>query len=307
MDILSDIRQPIAPELEQYRRLFDQTLTHPDALLHSVLEHIRSRHGKMMRPMLVLLVAKGLGGINDTALRAAVTLELLHTASLVHDDVVDESNERRGQLSVNAEYDNKVAMTGKLQMVEIIANLGKTLSEGEIFQLSNIQSEQISEQAYFRIIRQKTAALFAACAHLGAIAADAAPEQQEQARRLGEIVGICFQIRDDIFDYFDRNVGKPTGADMLEGKLTLPAIYALSACGGEHEMQLARRVKEGSATAADVQALVDFSKRHGGIDYAESVMDNYLQQGLELVDRYADEEVRRALRQYLKFVVKRDI
>mgnify|MGYP004697465479 FL=1 len=323
MDILSDIRQPIAPELEQYRRLFDQTLTHPDALLHSVLEHIRSRHGKMMRPMLVLLVAKGLGGINDTALRAAVTLELLHTASLVHDDVVDESNERRGQLSVNAEYDNKVAvlvgdyllsesllqasMTGKLQMVEIIANLGKTLSEGEIFQLSNIQSEQISEQAYFRIIRQKTAALFAACAHLGAIAADAAPEQQEQARGLGEIVGICFQIRDDIFDYFDRNVGKPTGADMLEGKLTLPAIYALSACGGEHEMQLARRVKEGSATAADVQALVDFSKRHGGIDYAESVMDNYLQQGLELVDRYADEEVRRALRQYLKFVVKRDI
>lgn len=323
MDILSDIRQPIASELEQYRRLFDQTLTHPDTLLHSVLEHIRSRHGKMMRPMLVLLVAKGLGGINDTALRAAVTLELLHTASLVHDDVVDESNERRGQLSVNAEYDNKVAvlvgdyllsesllqasMTGKLQMVEIIANLGKTLSEGEIFQLSNIQDEQISEHAYFRIIRQKTAALFAACAHLGAIAADATPEQQEQARKLGEIVGICFQIRDDIFDYFDRNVGKPTGADMLEGKLTLPAIYALSSCGGEREIALAHRVKDGTATAEDVQTLVAFSKRYGGIDYAESVMDSYLQQGLAIVNRFDDEAVRRALSLYLKFVVKRDI
>ena len=323
MDILSDIRQPITSELEQYRSLFERTLTHADTLLGSVLEHIRSRRGKMMRPILVLLVAKAQGGVNESALRAAVTLELLHTASLVHDDVVDESNERRGQQSVNAGYGNKVAvlvgdyllseallqaaLSGCPAMVEIIARLGRTLSEGELFQLSHIREGGVSEADYFRIIRQKTAALFAACAQLGALAANAPAEVQERARRLGETVGICFQIRDDIFDYYDQNVGKPTGADMLEGKLTLPAIYALQAHGGEAELELARRVRSGEASTADVSRLVAFSKAHGGMDYACRVMDGYLQQGLQLADGLADGPVRQSLRRYLEFVVQRDI
>lgn len=324
MNILSSIRQPVEQELAHYKQLFDQALTHDDDYLGHALAYVRQRKGKMMRPLLVLLMARELGEVSVNSLRSAVTLELLHTASLVHDDVVDESNERRGQRSVNAVYDNKVAVlvgdyllstsllqatqTGNLRVVEIISRLGGTLSEGEVFQLANIRNEELSEAAYFRIIQSKTAALFAACAELGAISAGGTEEYVARAKKFGEIVGVCFQIRDDIFDYFaDSNVGKPTGNDMLEGKLTLPAIYAVNHSQSAEAHALALKVKEGTATAHDIQSLVEFTKQHGGIRYAEERMEQLRQEAHALLSHWQNADVRTALEQYIDFVVKREI
>ncbi len=324
MSTLTLIRRPIEGELNDYRTAFDTSLHHPDALLGSALAHIRQRKGKLMRPILVLLCAKAVGKVNDNAIRSAVTLELLHTASLVHDDIVDESNERRGQASVNALYDNKVAvlvgdyllstaleqasLTRNIRIMERIAWLGKSLSQGEILQLSNIHSETATEEAYFRIIHQKTAALFATCAELGALVAGGDEEVVEKCRQLGEIIGVCFQIRDDIFDYHDNSaIGKPTGNDLREGKLTLPAIHALSQAGNEEMEAVAQRVKNGKATDEDINSLIAFTKSVGGIAYAEHIMQDYAQQGLSLARHIAGTTpVGDALAEYVHYVVDRE-
>ena len=322
MDILSQIRKPVAEDLARYERLFDSVLDHEDDFLGRALQYVRSRKGKMMRPLLVLLIARECGAIGEKSLHSAVTLELLHTASLVHDDVVDESNERRGQASVNAVYGNQVsvlvgdyllskslqeaAFTGSLRIVDIISRLGGTLSEGEIFQIANIRSEQISEEAYFRIIDHKTAALFAACAELGALSADAGEDFIEKARRFGEIVGICFQIRDDIFDYYSNSeIGKPTGCDMAEGKLTLPVIYALNSTNDAAMLALADKVKKGEADRAEIEALIAFAKQNGGIEYAERKMQELRAQAYAAIASFKNEAVRKSLEQYIDFVIDR--
>ena len=322
MDILSQIRKPVAEDLARYERLFDSVLDHEDDFLGRALQYVRSRKGKMMRPLLVLLIARECGAIGEKTLHSAVTLELLHTASLVHDDVVDESNERRGQASVNAVYGNQIsvlvgdyllskslqeaAFTGSLRIVDIISRLGGTLSEGEIFQIANIRSEQISEEAYFRIIDHKTAALFAACAELGALSADAGEDFIEKARRFGEIVGICFQIRDDIFDYYSNSeIGKPTGRDMAEGKLTLPVIYALNSTNDAAMLALADKVKKGEADRAEIEALIAFAKQNGGIEYAERKMQELRSQAYAAIASFKNEAVRKSLEQYIDFVIDR--
>lgn len=324
MDKLTAIRRPVEQELTAYKELFDAALTHEDDFLGQALDYVRRRQGKMMRPLLVVLMAKELGKVSVNSLRSAVTLELLHTASLVHDDVVDESGERRGQRSVNAVYDNKVAVlvgdyllstsllqaaqTSNIHVVEIISRLGGTLSEGEVYQLANIRKEHISEEAYFHIIYHKTAALFAACAELGAISAGGSADYVARAKRFGELVGLCFQIRDDIFDYYeDSKIGKPTGNDMLEGKLTLPVIYAIQHADNERVTQLAARVKSGEASAAEIAELVDYTKSHGGIEYAERRMRELHNEALQLLDAWQNAEVRESLRGYIDFVVDRDL
>ena len=260
MDYLSLIKQPIEKDLNDFIALFNSSLTHDDGLLSQVLTHIRQRGGKRMRPMLILLTAKNYGEVSNVTQHAAVGLELLHTASLVHDDVVDESGERRGQASVNATYNNKVAVlvgdyilstallhvsyTGHQQIVQYLAELGRTLAAGEILQLSNIQNQEISEEIYYQVINQKTAALFEACAAIGALSAGASAEEVKAAGEFGQNLGIMFQIRDDIFDYFDsKEIGKPTGNDMTEGKLTLPVIYALNNTNFESMQTLANMLK----------------------------------------------------------------
>ena len=270
MDYLSIIKQPISSELCDFIDLFNKSLSHTDGLLSQALEHIRNRAGKRMRPILILLMAKNFGEITDVTQHAAVGLELLHTASLVHDDVVDESGERRGQKSVNAMFDNKVAVlvgdyilstallhvsyTHSEIIVRYLAELGRTLSNGEILQLSNIQNQEISEEVYYQVIKQKTAALFEACAAIGALSAGAAEEEIQEAKKFGQNLGVIFQIRDDIFDYYDQaNVGKPTGNDMAEGKLTLPVIYALRSTGNQDMLALARKVKAGTVTKDEYQ------------------------------------------------------
>ena len=323
MDYLSIIKNPIEAELADFISLFNQSLSHEDGLLGSALEHIRKRAGKRMRPMLILLMAKNFGTINEATQNAAVGLELLHTASLVHDDVVDESEERRGQASVNATYDNKVAVlvgdyilstallcvarTHSEQIVTYLAELGRTLSDGEILQLSNIGRKDISEDVYYDVIKQKTAALFEACAGIGALSSGATEEEVEVAKQFGQNLGIIFQIRDDIFDYYDSaEIGKPTGNDMVEGKLTLPVIYAVNNGGNEDMRRLALKVKEHSVSADEIALLVDYTKQMGGIEYAERRMWEFHAHAQQFIDdRVGQSDVKAALQTYLDYVIKR--
>ncbi len=316
------IRRPIEEELVTFKNIFNASLQTSNPLLKEVLEYIRRRQGKMMRPILTILVAKQFAQISQTTYYTAVTLEMLHTASLVHDDVVDESDERRGQPSVNSIFNNKVSvlvgdyllstalyhasLTHRPDIVEHIALLGQQLSEGELLQLSNINEVILSEDVYFDIIGKKTAAFFAACAQLGALSAGASAEEVEHFRLFGEKLGICFQLRDDIFDYYDSSeVGKPMGNDMLEGKLTLPALYAIVHHGNAHTATLVEKVKKGSATTADITELMSFAKQYGGIEYTKQVMDAYRNEALSLLDGVADSEIRTALTAYLNYVVDR--
>ncbi len=325
MDYLSTIQSPISSDLRDFTDLFNQSMSHTDGLLSQALEHIRQRAGKRMRPMLILLMAKNFGAVNSATLHAAVGLELLHTASLVHDDVVDDSTERRGQSSVNAEYNNKVAVlvgdyilstallyvsrTHSEVIVGHLAELGRTLSNGEILQLSNIQNKEISEEVYYSVIRQKTAALFETCAAVGALSAGADERQIERAKTFGSNLGIIFQIRDDIFDYYDKeDIGKPTGNDMMEGKLTLPVIYALNSTHDEAMLALARKVKNGFVTSDEIAQLVKFTKEHGGIEYAEKRMWEFHAECMEFLNTEVHHaEVGASLKAYLDYVIARNM
>ena len=324
MDYLSIIKQPIQKDLDDFIDLFQNTLTHEDGMLGSALAHIRQRGGKRMRPILMMLMARNFGTVSDVTQHSAVGLELLHTASLVHDDVVDESSERRGQASVNATYNNKVAVlvgdyilstallhvsyTGHQRIIEYLAELGRTLAAGEILQLSNIQNQVISEDVYYDVIKQKTAALFEACAAIGAMSGGATEEQMQKARQFGQNLGIMFQIRDDIFDYFDsKEIGKPTGNDMTEGKLTLPVIYALNTTDFESMQTLARKVKAGTVNQDEIAVLVEFTKQQGGIEYAEQKMAEFSKICMQYIDANVKEKaIKDSLTAYVNYVVQRN-
>ena len=324
MDYLSIIKQPIQKDLDDFIALFQSALSHDDGMLGSALCHIRQRGGKRMRPILTLLMARNFGDISAVTQHSAVGLELLHTASLVHDDVVDESGERRGQASVNATYNNKVAVlvgdfilstallhvsyTGHQRIIEYLAELGRTLAAGEILQLSNIQNQAISEDVYYQVIKQKTAALFEACAAIGALSGGATEEEMLKARQFGQNLGIMFQIRDDIFDYFDsKEIGKPTGNDMTEGKLTLPVIYALNTTDFESMQTLARKVKAGTVNQDEIAVLVEFTKQQGGIEYAEQKMAEFSQICMYYIDENVkNKAIKESLTAYVDYVVQRN-
>ena len=324
MDYLPLIKQPIMTELDEFVNLFNESLTHSEGLLETVLAHIRQRGGKRMRPMLILLMARNFGLVTQVTQNAAVGLELLHTASLVHDDVVDESGERRGQPSVNATFDNKVAvlvgdyilstallrvaLTDHQKIVQLLAELGRTLAAGEILQLSNIQNQEFSEGVYYQIINSKTAALFETCAKIGSLSAGATDEEILESAKFGQNIGMIFQIRDDIFDYFDsKEIGKPTGNDMMEGKLTLPVLYALNNTHLESMHTLARKVKAGTVNADEIAVLVEFTKEQGGIAYAERRMEEIAVECRVFIERYVKEKaIRDALTAYLDYVIQRN-
>lgn len=324
MERLSIIKRPIDGEFDDFVRLFNESLSHTEGLLSQVLEHIKHRGGKRMRPLLILLIAKNYGGVNNVTLHSAVGLELLHTASLVHDDVVDESKERRGQASVNAEYNNKVAVlvgdyvlstallnvsfTDNSDILRTIALLGRTLSNGEILQLTNIQNTEFSEDIYYDVIKMKTAALFEACCEVGTLSVNATEKEIEKAKEFGRNLGIIFQIRDDIFDYFDsKEIGKPTGNDMAEGKLTLPVLYALNSTHDAEMKAIAMKVKSGDVTHEEIRRLVDFTKANGGIEYAERKMLELRQKCLEFIDSESvSDEIRTSLTSYIDYVIQRE-
>ena len=325
MDYLSVIKKPITEELNHFIDLFNTSLEHQDGLLSQVLMFIKQRSGKRMRPMLMLLIAKAFGCVSEVTQHAAIGLELLHTASLVHDDVVDESGERRGQASVNAFYDNKVAVlvgdyilstallhvsyTSSDRIVSGLAELGRTLSDGEILQLENISNQTISEEAYYEVIKRKTAALFEACTEIGALSVGASKDDVEQARLFGLHLGMAFQIRDDIFDYYESNdIGKPTGNDMAEGKLTLPVIHAVLATDNGAMKDLALKVKKGEVTPEEVAQLVAFTKENGGIEYAEAKMREFKNKAIGFIEeKIQDTDIKQALNAYLDYVIERKL
>ena len=324
MDYLSTIRKPIEGEMNNFVELFKQSLSQGDGMLESVLSHIRQRGGKRMRPMLILLTAKNYGEVSSVTQNAALGLELLHTASLVHDDVVDESDQRRGQPSVNAEYNNKVAvlvgdyilstallrvaLSDNHEIVQELAELGRTLAAGEILQLSNISNQEISEDVYYQVIDKKTAVLFEACCKLGAISVGAPRDVIEKAAKFGHNIGMIFQIRDDIFDYFDsKEIGKPTGNDMLEGKLTLPIIYSLTHYENSAVLNLAKKVKNGTINNDEIAVLIEFAKQYGGIKYAEKKMEEFAKECQSFIDECVKPELKDSFKAYLEYVIQRNV
>ena len=321
MDAMQTILQPIKAEMATFRQLQDDLAVNPNPLLREIILHVNKQRGKQMRPMMVLLFGKMFGAVTDATYSAALALELLHTASLVHDDVVDDSMQRRGQASVNAIYNNKIAVlvgdyllstslvfTGRCndpRITRIIGSLGQTLSDGEIFQMFHSHEKLVSEEVYLEIIRKKTASLFSACAEIGALSAGATQSDIDRARQIGEYIGICFQIRDDIFDYYTNDVGKPTGNDMREGKLTLPIIYAVRTQGDEHIRTMIDRLKGGELADEEINELIEFAKEKGGIEYAEQTMQAYRQKALALLPEAIDESIRTAIIAYIDAVINR--
>ena len=322
MSRLEQIKQPIQAEFEVFKQKFDASLQSSNPLLGEVINFIKQRRGKMMRPMLTLLMAKLCGKIEESTYYAAISLELLHTASLVHDDVVDESDKRRGQASVNALYDNKVsvlvgdfllatsltnaALTDNISLVKLVSCLGQKLSEGEIIQLSNTNASDFSEDVYFDVIKKKTAALFSTAAEAGVRSVESCNEIAEKAYRFGELIGIAFQIKDDIFDYNPSDsLGKPSGNDMKEGKLTLPALYVLNAFNDESMKKLALKIRSLEATDEEITLFIDYVKRNGGIEYATQVMIDYRNKALALLPKTASPDLKEALTSYIDYVIER--
>ena len=322
MNRLEQIKHPISTEFEVFKQKFDASLQSSNPLLSEVIRFIKQRNGKMMRPMLTLLMAKLCGEIVDSTYYSAISLELLHTASLVHDDVVDESDKRRGQSSVNAVYDNKVsvlvgdyllatsltnaALTGDIRLVELVSRLGQNLSEGEIIQLTNTNATDFSEEVYFDVIRKKTAALFSSAAEAGVISVKSSDEMIEKAALLGELIGIAFQIKDDIFDYYSsEEVGKPTGNDMREGKLTLPALYVLNTLKDESMIDLALKIRRLEATDEEIAHFIEYVKQQDGIEYASQVMVDYRNKALDVLPESISKELKAALTSFIDYVIER--
>ena len=326
MDALKKIQEPVRRDLERFNEMFKAALTTSNPLLNIALEHIVKRQGKQMRPLLTLLSARLFANAHqalpDSVLHTAISLELLHTASLVHDDVVDESDMRRGQKSVNSLLSSKSAVlvgdfllsksiehasvVGDIVIPRRVAELGKMLVDGELLQLANVDSESMVESAYYDVIRKKTASLFATCAQLGAMLAGADDGSVELMKRFGMLLGICFQLRDDLFDYDKaNNTGKPVGNDMKEGKLTLPVLFA--ARRNREVRELALKVRRGTVTEEEIAVLVHLTYGEGGVVYAEKAMQEFSGMARGLLDDFDQSAVIDSLITYLDFVSQRTI
>ena len=323
MDILDKIKAPVAAELEQFNDTFRKTLYTNNPLLERAVEHLLKAPGKQVRPLLVMLAARMVGKVDEKVINVALALEMLHTASLVHDDVVDESERRRGLPSLSAFLSNQVAvlsgdfilskalecaaLTDDVRVVRYISQLGQLLADGELLQLDNQESEVLSEAVYFDIIGRKTASLFSVCARLGALAAGGTESEAERLAQFGKLVGLCFQLRDDVFDYGTAEVGKPLGNDMKEGKLTLPAIYAVKHSDDASIQELALKVRRREASAEEIQRLIDFTVSQGGIEYAQWHMKDMQGMADGLIDETRDASITEALHLLASFVAERII
>lgn len=311
----------IQNKLQQCNKILYDSLQHDNPLLNQALTSIKARSGKMMRPVLVLLSAELFGGTGDNPIYVAAGYEAFHTASLIHDDVVDESEKRRGQDSLNCSQGNKVAIlvgdyilaialkclaaTGNTRLIGILSDAAQGLSNGELLQLSNIDNNILSEKTYFDIIRNKTATLFAACAQSGTMIAGAGEKDIENMRMFGELVGMCFQIKDDIFDIQNDDIGKPTNNDMREGKLTLPTIYALQHTANSFD-EIVQKIKLQTVSDDEIRQLVKFTKEHGGIEYAISVMEDYAQKAKILLKKYPESKTKTTLIEFVDYAIGRN-
>lgn len=319
---VNQIKAPIAEELKLFEEKFRESMRSSVPLLDRITHYIVRRKGKRVRPMFVFLSAKMVGEITDHTYRGASLIELLHTATLVHDDVVDDAFERRGVFSINALWKNKIAVlvgdyllskglllsldNDDFEMLKIVSNAVRQMSEGELLQIEKARRLDIQEDIYYEIIRQKTASLISSACAVGALSAGGDPETVERARSFGEKVGMAFQIKDDLFDYGDAEVGKPTRIDIQEKKMTLPLIYALNKADRSKKRWLINTVKSHNKEKKRVNELVDHVRSVGGITYATEVMHRYRDEALELLDGFPEGESRSSLWQLVEYTVARD-
>jgi octaprenyl-diphosphate synthase len=323
MDKLAVITQSIQKEIEVFNRLFSASLQSHNNDFQSMIDFISGKNGKRIRPVVLILSAKLCGETNQKTIDYALILELLHTATLIHDDVVDNTMERRAQPSANAQFGNRLAVllgdyilslaiahAVRAQngiVMEIIARLAQNLAEGELTQLIASKEAIVDEERYFDVIRKKTATLFSSCSEMGALSAGAAPETRETLRLIGENLGLCFQIRDDIFDYFDRGeIGKPTGNDVREGKITLPLIYALQTAPQTVSSTMLEIISKQDFTPENIRQLIEFAKKYHGIGYAQSKMQEIKAKMPGLLAAFSGSEAKTAMIDLIDYIVERE-
>lgn len=325
MKTVEQIKLPIVNEMERFEEKFKEAMVSKVPLLNRITHYIVRRKGKQMRPMFVFLVAKMVsdGDFDERTYRGASVIELIHTATLVHDDVVDDSNRRRGFFSLNALWKNKIAVlvgdfllskglllsidNDDFDLLKLISVAVREMSEGELLQIEKARKLDITEDIYFDIIRQKTATLIAACCGIGAASVGGSDEEVEKMRKFGELIGIAFQIKDDLFDYTDAKIGKPTGIDIKEQKMTLPLIFALNNCDAKEHKWLINSVKNHNKDKKRVKEVIAFVKEKGGIEYTTSKMESYKQQALEILNTYPDSEYKNSLELMVSYVIERKI
>lgn len=323
MSTFQSIQQSIAPELAMLNQRIANTLTSPNALMNQVIEGYLKSKGKQIRPIIVILSAKLLGEVNENVISAATAVELLHNATLIHDDVVDDTKLRRGQATINNIWDNHIAVlvgdfflssallqaieTDDIKIIKSITNLGKLLSIGEIDQIYNARYHTLNEDAYFETIYRKTASLFVSCVEVGAFAVNASDDDTEKLSKVARLLGLCFQIKDDIFDYFnDEKIGKPTGNDLREGKITLPLLHVLlNESLPQHDEMLALSKKEILDTD-EINTLIEYAKQHGGIEYAYDTMQRLRDEAVEIISQFPASQTRDHFIAIIDYIISRD-
>ena len=322
MVTINDIQNNISAELSALNAIIEDTLRSSSPLMQQVVQNFLRAKGKQIRPILVILSGKYFGKVSKPVLYAGAAIELLHNASLIHDDVIDESRERRGLPTINRVWDNHIAVlvgdffvsgalhcaefTKDFRVITAMSSLGRALSLGEIEQIDNARSRSVDEETYLNIIRKKTASLFCSCVQVGGFAAGAPEEQLRDLMAYAELLGICFQIKDDIFDYFDnKEVGKPTGNDLREGKMTLPLIYALSKTNAPRHSEMVELSRKDILEPDDIATLIEYAKEQGGIDYAYSRMEQLKQQADEIISRLPHSESLDDFRMIFSYIISR--
>jgi len=325
MNIISQIKLPINNEMELFEKKFFDSMTSKVALLNRITYYIVNRKGKQMRPMFVFLTAKMLnnGVVNERTYRGASVIELIHTATLVHDDVVDDSNRRRGFFSINALWKNKIAVlvgdyllskglllsidNGDFDLLKIISVAVREMSEGELLQIEKARRLDIIEDIYYEIIRKKTATLIASCCALGAKSVNEDEAQVETMRKFGELIGMAFQIKDDLFDYTEDAIGKPTGIDIKEQKMTLPLIYVINNCSPKEKSWLINSIKNHNKDKKRVKEVIAFVKNQNGLAYAEQKMIEFQQEAIQLLQKFPDSDYKASLLLMVNYVIERKI
>lgn len=317
-----EIKQCYARELQRMNEIIRQSLQSDNALMDSIVKKYLQVNGKQVRPLMVILSAGMFGEINSHVLHAGAALEILHNASLIHDDVVDETTLRRGVPTINARWDNRIAVlvgdffvskslavgttTENINIIRAISDLGCELSLGEIEQICNVKEHSLSINNYLSMISQKTASLFVCCAKMGAEAVGVDKGEYDNLVKFAEILGICFQIKDDIFDYFpNANIGKPTGNDLREGKITLPLLHAIEITDNEESLRIKQLVKNPEISQRDIDVCLQFAIKHGGIDYAYQYMDHLKKEALKFLYAYPESMARKSLESLLDYIISR--
>ena len=325
MKTVEEIKYPIQKEMELFEQKFKEFMISKAPLLNRITYYIVRRKGKQMRPMFVFLVAKMVsnGGFDQRTFRGASVVELIHTATLVHDDIVDDSNQRRGFFSINALWKNKIAVlvgdyllskglllsidNEDFDLLRLISIAVREMSEGELLQIEKARKLDITEEIYYEIIRQKTATLIAACCGIGAASVGANQDTIQQMRKFGQYIGMAFQIKDDLFDYSEEEIGKPIGIDIKEQKMTLPLIYTLNNCSKKEKAWLINSIKTHNKEKKRVREMIAFIKQNGGIEYAIEKMHDYKKKALSILDNYEDSDYKSSLIKMIEYVVERKI